>query len=156
VKYAVIRMDHIELGRDKAGFNVIEAAEASLHGTWQECLAWSPQSDAYREGFGLVRVEHCPPGTPAGPDPDRAEMLLAEGLANYTPARGGTWLEDEIGKAFGLDNDGNSYEAPWAGAYDQLQGTEDGPALPRMTPGDGGDSDAYAAGAALAMALEDA
>ena len=87
------------------------------------------------------------PGTPAGPDPDRAEMLLAEGIANYRQPSRLRWPEDQVAEAFGVDNDGCPPSSPWAGAYDVIVGQW------RMEVDDM-DSDLYLAGAALAMALE--
>jgi hypothetical protein len=110
---------------------------------------------------GLV----CPPGTPAGPDPDRAEMWLAQGLAamDGQPAdcvHAGTIADSiafckvltwEEGRQAILDrcDEGSC----WSSAYN---GASDVTSKDPEEMGDEGNHDAYAAGAALAMALEDA
>jgi hypothetical protein len=103
------------------------------------------------EVHGVSRMaEVCQCGTPAGPDPDRAEMLLAEGLANAADYAGAVGA---MSIAFAIVTDRDYSDESWLSA---LSGAA---SVLLRGPGryeNGSDPNAYAAGAALAMALEDA
>jgi hypothetical protein len=95
----------------------------------------------------IAATQRCRPGTPAGPDPDRAEMLLAELFARWDDNRrcnptcstvGTCWL-CAIGA---LDGDGQ--EAGFRSLDPQQYGL------------DADAMDDYTAGDAFATALEDA
>jgi hypothetical protein len=111
-----------------------------------------------------VEREVAPPGTPAGPDPDRAEMLLAEGLANAATRshadyeRHGfihwvaAWVKGaplvEAGFQWVRAEDSDELAA-MAGAHSHVRAADGWP-----YDKDHGNPDAYAAGAALAIALD--
>ncbi len=94
----------------------------------------------------------CPPGTPAGPDPDRAEMLPAEGLANELMV--GSMPASALGYAASATPDwvGLSFSDAMAGAADVLDDRCAGETCALVHTADF-KLHSYLAGAALAMAL---
>jgi hypothetical protein len=109
----------------------------------------------------VVLIGPCPAGTPAGPDPDRAEMLLAEALAvtlaktnGWHPSPGNAGAFAEVVSNSERDVQiGGDWSAAYNGAHEQWHG--DGSCVV-CGGGDEGNPDAFAAGAALCMAMEGA
>jgi hypothetical protein len=106
----------------------------------------------------------CP--FPAGPDTDRAEMLLAESIAGMHgwvmhPGGSGAIADAVAGEVAGDDYGlGSVWRAAYNGAHEQWH-RDSRPAQQWRVAlcsvcrdGDGGDADAFAAGAALCIAME--
>jgi hypothetical protein len=105
--------------------------------------------------FSLGR--YCAPGIPSNDDIPRDEMLLAEGLARFgeTSLRRSYETRGRLTHRYAEAISGarlGEGTSDWSGAYDGA-GTITGVWPEEM--GDSHNPDAYAAGAALAMALED-
>jgi hypothetical protein len=113
---------------------------------------WDTDAHCNGRTTAIVEAPHCSPGTPAA-DSDRAEMLLAEGLANRATDR----FADTVG------GPEHRIAAEISGEPLLMRGCEwlcdESPVASSAWDGAWGrevdypDFDAYAAGAALAMAL---
>lgn len=87
-------------------------------------------------------------GVPSNDDIPRDEMLLAEGLARFITCFSFPYdVADEIADSIGVVGT-SVHDCAWSGAYDATCGEQDDSEC-------ASDMDAYAAGAALAMALEE-
>lgn len=135
---------------------------------------WCPTCGIEWATHGDRGCYRYPPGTPAGPDPDRAEMLLAEGLANEATSsyadyeRHGFvhWVAAWVKGAPLVVAEHDTAErirGEWIrdDDSDELAAMQGAAAVRRHVSfaafdTDHNNPDAYAAGAALAMALEDA